>query len=132
MKGRNHMLLSNLIYGGDIEMTYLKFGLSVGQDKFHEFTEFLHSLHPTIKFTLVYSANELNVLDLTLSFNQGLIITDVYSKPKDNHIYLDPCSYVDRIHHIAQKLSPMGLLQELEGIVQRLALLTKEALNTKA
>ena len=63
-----------------------------GEDKLLEFTNFLNSLHPTIKFTLVYSAQSLNVLDLTLSLDGGLITTDVYSKPTDNHIYLDPLS----------------------------------------
>ncbi|CAH3030683.1 unnamed protein product, partial [Porites evermanni] len=59
-----------------------------GQYKLIEFTEFINSLYPTIKFTLVYSPTSLNVLDLTLNLVEGYIQTDIYSKPTDNHIYL--------------------------------------------
>ena len=59
-----------------------------GQSKLIEFTEFINSLYPTIKFTLVYSPTSLNVLDLTLNLVEGYIQTDIYSKPTDNHIYL--------------------------------------------
>ena len=59
-----------------------------GQSKLIEFTEFINSLYPTIKFTLVYSPLSLNVLDLTLNLVDGYIQTDIYSKPTDNHIYL--------------------------------------------
>ena len=65
---------------------------TLGQDKLLEFTEFINSIHSTIKFTLVYSEISLNVLDLTLTLFDGFIETDVYSKPTDNHIYLDPKS----------------------------------------
>ena len=54
----------------------------------NEFTDFINSLYPTIKFTLVSSPNSLNVLDLTLNLVDGFIQTDIYSKPRDNHIYL--------------------------------------------
>ena len=59
-----------------------------GQYKLIEFTEFINSPYPTIKFTLVYSPTSLNVLDLTLNLVEGYIQTDIYSKPTDNHIYL--------------------------------------------
>ena len=59
-----------------------------GQSKLIDFTEFINSLYPTIKFTLVYSPTSLNVLDLTLNLVEGYIQTDIYSKPTDNHIYL--------------------------------------------
>ena len=59
-----------------------------GLVKLHEFTNFINSLYPTIKFTLVSSPNSLNVLDLTLNPVDGFIQTDIYSKPTDNHIYL--------------------------------------------
>ena len=44
----------------------------------------------TIK--LVYSGNTLNVLDLTLHLQDGFIITDIYTKPTDSHLYLHFCS----------------------------------------
>ena len=49
---------------------------------------FIISLYPTIKFTVVLSETSLNVLDLTLSLVDGYIQTDVYSKPTDHHMYL--------------------------------------------
>ena len=61
---------------------------SQGPAKLNEFTDFINSLYPTIKFTLVSSPNSLNVLDLTLNLVNGFIQTDIYSKPTDNHIYL--------------------------------------------
>lgn len=59
-----------------------------GTSKLNEFTEFINSLYPTIKFTMVSSEISLNVLDLTLSLVNGFIQTDIYSKPTDHHIYL--------------------------------------------
>ena len=59
-----------------------------GLPKLLEFTEYINSLYPTIKFELVYSENTLNVLDLTLHLQDGFIITDIYAKPTDSHLYL--------------------------------------------
>ena len=53
-----------------------------------EFTEYINSLYPTIKFELVYSESSVNVLDLTLHLQDGFIITDIYAKPTDSHLYL--------------------------------------------
>ena len=58
-----------------------------GVEKLLEFTEYINSLYPTIKFELVYSANSLNVLDLTLRLNNYMHIY-VYFKSTDNHLYL--------------------------------------------
>ena len=67
-------------------------------DKFHDsiidfwmagldvyFMNFINQLYPTIKFELVVSDSELNVLDLTLHLVDGFIHTEVYSKPSDSH-----------------------------------------------
>lgn len=35
--------------------------------------DYINSLYPTIKFTLVYSESSLNVLDLTLKLKDGYI-----------------------------------------------------------
>lgn len=59
-----------------------------GLPKLLEFTDYINSLYPTIKFELVYSDSFLHVLDLTLHLKDGLIITDIYSKPTDSHLYL--------------------------------------------
>ena len=61
---------------------------TLGLPKLLEFTEYINSLYPTIKFELVYSESSLNVLDLTLHLQDGFIITDIYAKPTDSHLYL--------------------------------------------
>ena len=58
-----------------------------GESKLLEFTNYINSLYPTIKFELVYSEESLNVLDLTLHLQNGYIITDTYSKPTDSNLY---------------------------------------------
>ena len=57
-----------------------------GLPKLLQFTEYRNSLYPTIKFELVYSDSFLHVLDLTLHLKDGLIVTDIYSKPTDSHL----------------------------------------------
>lgn len=47
-----------------------------GLDKLFEFTDYINSLYPTIKFELVYSTSQLNILDLTLHLRDGFIFTD--------------------------------------------------------
>ena len=59
-----------------------------GTTKLKDFTEFINSLYPTIKFTMVSSEISLHVLDLTLLLVDGFIQTEIYSKPTDHHIYL--------------------------------------------
>ena len=59
-----------------------------GTTKLDEFTAFINSLYPTIKFTIVSSEVSLNVLDLTLSLVNTFNETDIYSKPTDDHMYL--------------------------------------------
>ena len=59
-----------------------------GLPKLLEFTDYINSLYPTIKFELVHSHSFLHVLDLTLHLRDGFIITDIYSKPTDSHLYL--------------------------------------------
>ena len=63
-----------------------------GLPALHQFTDYINSLYPTIKFELVYSKRELHVLDLTSYLIDGFIRTDVYSKPTDSHLYLPPSS----------------------------------------
>ena len=46
-----------------------------GTTKLREFTDFINSLYPTIKFTMVSSEISLNVLDLTLSLVDGFFQT---------------------------------------------------------
>ena len=50
--------------------------------------EFVNGLFRTIKFELVVSKSKLNVLDLTIHLVDGFLLTEVYSKPSDSHLYL--------------------------------------------
>ena len=59
-----------------------------GLAKLLEFTDYINSLYPTIKFDLVHSHSFLHVLDLALHLRDGFIITDVYAKPTNSHLYL--------------------------------------------
>ena len=63
-----------------------------GLPKLMEFTDFINSLYPTIRFELIYSHSNLNVLDITMHLQDGFIVTDVYAKPTDSHLYLPPDS----------------------------------------
>ena len=71
-------------------MRFSMFGHSL--PKLIQFTEYINSVYPTIKFALVYSENTLNVLDLTVHLQDGFITTDIYTKPTDSHLYLHFCS----------------------------------------
>ena len=84
---------------------------TLGLDKLFEFTEYINSLYPTIKFELVYSESELHVLDLTLRLEGGFITTDVYSKPTDSHLYL-PYSSAHPQH--CKKAIPFGVALRLK------------------
>ena len=59
-----------------------------GLEKLLEFTSYINFLYPTIKFELVYSDISLNVMDLTVHLREGYIVTDIYSKSADGHLYL--------------------------------------------
>ena len=66
---------------------------TLGEEKLLEFTDYINALYPTIKFELVQAYETLNVLDLTLTLENGFISTDVYSKPTDSHLCL-PFIYI--------------------------------------
>ena len=59
-----------------------------GEESLGEFMEFMNSFHDTIKFTFSRSSEKVNFLDVTVVFNNGIVSTDVYSKPTDKHQYL--------------------------------------------
>ena len=82
-----------------------------GLPALHQFTDYINSLYPTIKFELVFSERELHVLDLTLYLIDGFIRTDVYSKPTDSHLYLPPSSCHPR--HVFKAI-PFGVATRLK------------------
>jgi len=65
-----------LRYGDDIFDLWTQ-----GTTKLDEFTDFINSSYPTIKFTMVSSEISRNVLNPTLSLVDWFIQTDIRSKP---------------------------------------------------
>ena len=60
-----------------------------GEETFHQFVDYLNSLHPTIKFTSKTSKESINFLDSTLKLDSNReIITTMYNKPTDTHLFL--------------------------------------------
>ena len=49
----------------------------------------LNSFHETIKFTWEIGYRQISFLDVRVSLEDGLLHTDVYSKPTDAHQYLN-------------------------------------------
>ena len=45
-------------------------------------------MHPSIKFTADWSKTSINFLDVTVFIAEGVIETDIYVKPTNNHPYL--------------------------------------------
>ena len=52
------------------------------------FTQFLNTVHPTIKFTVQSSQTQLPFLDILIKIKDGMLQTDLYTKPTDAHNYL--------------------------------------------
>ena len=59
-----------------------------GSDKLKVFVHYLNNLHPTIKFTCSHSLTNIPFLDVMVSLKDGLIQTDLCTKPTDKHQYL--------------------------------------------
>ena len=61
-----------------------------------EFLEFLNAIYPTIKFTVNFTAQSLEFLDVLISIqndeSERRITTSVYSKPANVHQYIMPNS----------------------------------------
>lgn len=59
-----------------------------GQQKLNEFIEHINSFHPTIKFTANSSVKQVPFLDVLVTMDDGILQTDLYSKPTDTFNYL--------------------------------------------
>ena len=57
--------------------------------EFMSFYNDINQKHPTIKFTIEWSYNAVNFLDLTVFKNSNALSTRTYFKPTDSHSYLD-------------------------------------------
>ena len=71
-----------------ISRRYLIVIWTEGSDKLKVFVDYLNNLHPTIKFTCSHSLTNIPFLDVMVSLKDGLIQTDLYTKPTDKHQYL--------------------------------------------
>ena len=69
---------------------------------FKKFLEDLNKFHPNLKFTYEKSKDKFNFLDVVIKIKDGKIITDLYCKPTDGHLYLhyDSC----RADHIRRSI----------------------------
>ena len=59
-----------------------------GLERLQEFYRYLNSFHPTIKFTMEFSKEQINFLDVNISQKEGALQTEPYCKPADTHQFL--------------------------------------------
>ena len=57
-------------------------------ERLHEFHDFINTLDENLKFTIEIGGILINVLDLRIGLFDGRLVTSVYSKPTDSHLYL--------------------------------------------
>ena len=57
-------------------------------ERLHQFHDFINTLDPYLKFTIEIGGYFITVLDLRIGIHEGRLITSVYSKPTDSHLYL--------------------------------------------
>ena len=60
-----------------------------GEEKLQQFLKILNSCHPTIKFTVEYSLDKVNILDVEVIRSGNKLLTDLYIKSVDTHQYLE-------------------------------------------
>ena len=61
-------------------------------EEFRVFTTYLSSISPSIKFTVQHNCHQLELLDVLVKKENGLLETTVCSKKADGHMYLLPSS----------------------------------------
>ena len=59
-----------------------------GPEELDRFLEMSNNFHPSIKFTSESSTKEVPFLDVMVSISDGVLHTDLYSKPTDSHQFL--------------------------------------------
>ena len=55
---------------------------------FEPIYQYLNSFHPTIKFTMEFSKEQINFVDVNSSPKEGALQTDLYCKSTDTHQFL--------------------------------------------
>ena len=85
-----------------------------GLEKLQEFFKFLNAFHPTIKFTMDYSYETINFLDVQVSKRNSTLETDLYCKDTDRHQYL----HAKSCHrYVYKKHIPFGQAIRLRRII---------------
>ena len=83
-------------------------------EKLQEFFELLNAFHPTIKFTMDYSYETINVFDVQVSKKNSALETDLYRKDTDRHQYL----HAKSCHrYVYKKYIPFGQAIRLRRII---------------
>ena len=77
------------------------------------FTSYLSSISPSIKFTVQYNCYQLEVLDVLVRKENGLLETMAYSKKTNGHMYLLPSSC--HFHTVSENI-PYGVALWLKRI----------------
>ena len=63
-----------------------------GEESPKEFISEINSFYPTIKFTVDWSKEKVNFLDVKVTLNNDVLSTNLFVKPTDTHQFLDPTS----------------------------------------
>ena len=82
---------NSLVYLRYINDIFIKWTASLKELK--DFSEEINNVHPSIKFELQYSTNEINFLDTTAYIKNNKLFTKLYRKPTDRQLYLHNASY---------------------------------------
>ena len=69
------------------------FILEHGEESLKELLNEINSFHSTIIFTVDWSNEKVNLLDVEVTINSGVLSTNLFVKSTDTHQFLDPSSY---------------------------------------
>ena len=72
---------------------------------FEPIYQYLNSFHPTIKFTMEFSKEQINFVDVNSSPKEGALQTELYCKSTDTHQFL-PFQILSSL--CLQKVNPCG------------------------
>jgi hypothetical protein len=82
-----HKPLSWFRFIDDVDMKWTE-----SEENHNRFFDHANNVHPTIKCTHETSRNNISFLDTYTTCENGIMSTDIYSKPTDKHQYLSPQS----------------------------------------
>ena len=85
-----------------------------GSDRLKIFLVYLNNIHPIIKFTSSHSLTNVPFPDVMVSLHNGIIETDIFTKPTDKHQHLILSS--SGHPHYPKKAIPFSLALRLRRI----------------